>query len=129
MLREIYWLKDKKLIRFLKCAGVLIIPVVFYFVPLDWLNKQHSICLYKNITGHECYGCGMTRAILSAIHLQFRTAYEFNKLFIIVLPLLVYLWAKTLLTMWFENASPFTILWEKFNRKRVTINREPFLHN
>jgi len=122
MLKEIYWLKDKKLIRFLKCTGVLIIPVVFYFVPLDWLNNQHSVCLYKNITGHECYGCGMTRAIVSAIHFQFKSAYQFNKLFLIVLPLLVYLWAKTLLTLWFENASPFTILWEKLNQKRVTRN-------
>jgi len=67
---------------------------------MAWLGSQHSVCLYKNLTGHDCYGCGMTRAIVSAIHLHFREAYYFNKLFVVVLPLLIYIWGKMLVNMW-----------------------------
>ena len=88
----------------------MLIPVVLYFLPLDWLKNQHSICLYKNLTGHECYGCGMTRAILSALHLQFENAFHYNKLFIIILPLLIYIWAKTIFDLWSGQAYFFSLL-------------------
>jgi hypothetical protein len=80
----------------LKFIGLLIFPVFLYLIPVEWLNEQHSICLFKNIFGRECYGCGMTRAILSAIHFDFEAAFNFNKLVIIVLPLFIYVWIKML---------------------------------
>jgi hypothetical protein len=67
---------------------------------MEWLVNHNSICLIKYFTGNECAGCGMTRAIFSAIHLQFENAYNFNKLFLIILPLLIFIWAKTLFTLW-----------------------------
>ncbi len=36
----------------------------------------------------------MTRAISQAIHFNFKIAYEYNHLIIIVLPLLMYVWVK-----------------------------------
>jgi hypothetical protein len=96
----IYWLKDKKYFRYILSSGVLLIPVALYFVPLQWLENQHSVCIFKNITGYECYGCGMTRAIVSAIHFHFTDAYHFNNLYVIVLPLLVFIWGKTLFQIW-----------------------------
>lgn len=98
MQKETYWLKVKRYKPLLITTGIILIPVAIYFIPLDWIKDQHSICLYKNLTGHECIGCGMTRATLSAIHFQFGDAYKYNKLFIIVFPLLVYIWGKTILT-------------------------------
>jgi hypothetical protein len=44
----------------------------------------------------------MTRAVLSAIHLRFGDAFMYNKLVVIVLPLLTFIWAKTLLASWKE---------------------------
>jgi hypothetical protein len=111
MPREIYWSENKNIIRILKGTGMLLIPVVLYFVPLEWIKNQHSICLFKNLTGHECIGCGMTRAILSAIHLQFENAFHFNRLFLIVLPILVYIWAKTIINLWFSKIIHFNISW------------------
>jgi hypothetical protein len=99
MQKVTYLLKNKKLFWVVMFAGILLIPVALYIVPVDWLNSQHSICLFKNLTGKECYGCGMTRAIVSAVHFQFENAFNFNKLSLIVLPLLVYIWAKTLLAI------------------------------
>jgi hypothetical protein len=107
MLKETYWSENKKLFRIIKVTGILIIPVLLYLIPLEWLKSQHSVCIYKNITGNECYGCGMTRAIISAMHFQFKNAFYFNKLFIIVFPLLIYIWAKTLLNTWFGVVIPF----------------------
>ena len=83
------------LYSYIRIAGLLILPVLLFFIPVDWLNKQHSICLFKNLTGHECYGCGITRAVVSTVHLHFETAFHYNKLIIIVFPLLVYVWIKT----------------------------------
>lgn len=99
----IRWLKSRKLRRHIKSIGILLIPVALYFIPVHWLDGQHTICLFKNITGGDCYGCGMTRAILSALHFQFDNAFHYNKLFVIVFPLLLYVWAKTLLKQWIRN--------------------------
>lgn len=74
----------------------IILPFILFFIPLEWLNKQHSICLIKNIFGVECYGCGITRAIISGIQLDFTKAIEYNKMVIIVLPLFIYEWFKKL---------------------------------
>jgi len=90
----ISWLKNKNLIKKIKDIGILIIPIVLYLIPLNWLKNQHTICIIKNITGHDCYGCGMTRSILSALHFKFIDAYNYNKLIVIVLPLLIYVWLK-----------------------------------
>ena len=72
------------------------IPIVLYFLPLNnILHQQHSICIYKNITGRDCYGCGITRAILLVMHLQIEYALKYNKMVVIVLPILFYVWVKT----------------------------------
>lgn len=100
MPKDTYWSEDKRLIQLIKLSGLLLFPVILFFIPLEWLKDQHSICLFKNITGHECYGCGMTRAILSAIHFQFAEAVYYNKLFVVVLPILIYIWTKNILILW-----------------------------
>lgn len=107
MQKEIYWSENKNIFRIIKITGILLIPVLLYLIPLEWLKNQHSVCIYKNITGNECYGCGMTRAVLSAIHFQFMNAFNYNKLFIIVFPLLIYIWAKTLANIGFGTIIPF----------------------
>jgi hypothetical protein len=97
--------KNEKLGR-IKSIMVFIIPFALYFVPIDWVNEQHSICLFKNIFGIECYGCGITRAVLSVIQFDFVNAYHYNKLVIIVFPLLFYLWGKNFYEL-LRSFSPF----------------------
>jgi hypothetical protein len=113
MQKGTYWLENKKLFRYLMITGIVLIPVVLYFVPLEWLKSQNSICLYKNLTGNECYGCGMTRAIISAIHLKFEKAFYYNKLFLIVLPILTYIWVKTLINIWYGEVVSLKMLRKK----------------
>jgi hypothetical protein len=96
----------------------MLIPVALYFVPLEWFKNQNSVCLFKNLTGNECYGCGMTRAIFSAIHCRFEDAFHYNKLFLVVFPSLIYIWAKTILSLLSGSESLFRMLW----KKKVTID-------
>ncbi|MDR2424068.1 MAG: DUF2752 domain-containing protein, partial [Prevotellaceae bacterium] len=72
------------------------LPVCLYFIPVDKMNEEHTICLFKNLTGHECWGCGITRATISAIQFDFTAAFQYNKLIVAVFPLLVYVWGKTI---------------------------------
>lgn len=110
MQKGIYWLKDNKQLRLLKIAGVLLIPVILYLIPLQNLENQHSVCLFKNLTGHECYGCGITRAVVSAVHFQFEKAFHYNKMIVIVLPLLIYIWSGIIIKLLFGVSYPFILL-------------------
>lgn len=89
-------MKNSYSLIYLKLFLLAIFPILLYFVPIDWLNKQHTICLIKNIFDVECFGCGITRAIISAIQFNFINAYNFNHLVVIILPLLIYVWGKNI---------------------------------
>jgi hypothetical protein len=38
-------------------------------------------CIVLHITGIECLGCGMTRALLSALRFDFVSAFEYHRMF------------------------------------------------
>jgi hypothetical protein len=90
----LYQFRENKKYRLLRLIVLFVLPVVLYFIPIDWLEHQHSICLFKNIVGIECWGCGITRALVSAIQFDFLSAWLYNKLIVIVLPFLVYVWGN-----------------------------------
>jgi len=79
---------------FLRLSNFLFIftPLFLPFISLEWLEKQETICLYTNLTGESCYGCGITKSIIAFIQFDFLESYHFNKIIIIVGPLLFYLW-------------------------------------
>lgn len=87
----------------------IVFPIGLFFVPLEWLIEQHSICIVKNIFGTECPGCGMTRAVISAIQFEFVKAFEFNKLVTIVLPIFTYVWIKQVIKYFNESVSKFVL--------------------
>ena len=84
---------------------ILVLPILLYLVPLDWLNKQHTICLFKNIFGIDCYGCGITRAVLSGLHFNFEDAIIYNIIVVIVLPLLIYIWIRITMSLYNKTSS------------------------
>jgi hypothetical protein len=85
---------NNKIVEQIKRWGIPILPFLLYLIPVEWLNKQHTICLFKNIFGRDCYGCGLTRSVLSVLHFDFSAAWHYNKLIVIVMPLLIYVWIK-----------------------------------
>ena len=87
----------KRTIKILKLSAQVLIPLVLLALPADFFDSGESLCLSKVLAGIECYGCGMTRAIMHLIHLEFEAAYQFNKLSFMVFPVISFLWAQDFL--------------------------------
>jgi hypothetical protein len=76
----------------------MLLPIVFLLVPTSWFESRRSICLIRNVCGVQCPGCGMIRAISCVFHGDFKKAFQYNKLVVIILPLLCYTWLQTVIT-------------------------------
>ena len=77
-----------------KAIALVVFPIVLLILPLTYFDKGHSLCLFSLLTGEECYGCGMTRACMHIIHLDFSGAVKFNRIAFIALPIMCFLYAK-----------------------------------
>lgn len=75
----------------LKFYGLVIflaaLAITLLALPADFFDNGQSICISVLLLNKECYGCGMTRAIQHLIHMDFSSAYAYNKLSFIVFPL------------------------------------------
>jgi hypothetical protein len=76
-------------------AALVIAPLLAAFVPLWALEQGPDICLFRSV-GAKCWGCGMTRALASAARGDFDHAWDYNPRVVLVAPLLVFIWARTL---------------------------------
>lgn len=77
-------------------------PIILLILPADFFDSGQSMCISILLLNIECYGCGMTRAIMHLLHADFESAYMFNKLSFIVFPLLVVLYIK-MFALYFFN--------------------------
>lgn len=85
----------QSVLRYWRAVVVAIAPLLVYVVPREWLfDEGHTVCLWHNLTGNECWGCGMTRALASVCYLDFAAAWEYHKGVVIVAPLMAWLWVK-----------------------------------
>jgi len=78
---------------FLKLSVILLAPIIIILTPISIIENK-SFCLYTNLFGFHCPGCGMTRAIFSIMHFQFNNAIRYNRLVILVFPILIYYWMQ-----------------------------------
>ena len=83
----------------IKLAIWVLIPFLLLLLPATYFDAGQSLCPSKLLLDKECPGCGITRSVQHAIHFDFKAAWEFNKLIILVLPLLIYFWITTLLSL------------------------------
>ena len=102
----------KKFFIILKKAIILFLPVIGFVVANLSVKTHTSFCLIKFLFGHECWGCGLTRAFAALGRLDFSAAYEFNHLIVIVAPLLFLLWICLIKNELFK--------YEKFTNKKGT---------
>jgi len=73
---------------------LIVMPLVLIILPSTFFDNGDSICLSVLFFDSECYACGMTRSIQHLIHLEFTDAFHFNRLSVIVLPLLLISYIK-----------------------------------
>src|SRR5450631_3803194 len=64
--------------------------MVFFFNPST--HGFYPVCLFHSLTGLNCPGCGMTRALYALLHGNLRVALKDNALFILTLGALA-VWA------------------------------------
>jgi hypothetical protein len=64
----------------LGAAAIGAMAVVFFFDPAK--NNFYPVCLFHELTGLNCPGCGATRALFALLHGHFLRALHDNALFI-----------------------------------------------
>ncbi len=67
----------------LASALVGVAAVVFFFNPAT--HTFYPVCEFHRLTGLNCAGCGMTRALYALLHGKILTALHDNSLFVLVL--------------------------------------------
>lgn len=67
-----------KKIKNLKCKIIL---TALFCVTISLFYILDSDCVFKTLFHIPCLGCGMTRAWLSALHLNFADAFTFHPMF------------------------------------------------
>ena len=80
----------------------LILFFILFNIPVNF-KILNNICLFKFITGKECWNCGMTRAFLSILHLNFVDALNYNSKVIIVFPLTIVLYIYSWYKFFFKK--------------------------
>ncbi|MCX6188528.1 MAG: DUF2752 domain-containing protein [Bacteroidetes bacterium] len=77
---------------------------MLWLLPADFFDSGlPPLCLSQILLHQSCPGCGITRAVQHAMHLDFGTAWDFNKLVIFVFPAMIYFWFKYLIQFWAER--------------------------
>ncbi len=71
-----FWREYKTYIITLSAIAALIAAMWIFSIP----------CPIKYITGMSCAGCGMSRAMLSVLRLDFSTAFAYHPLWIVIIP-------------------------------------------
>ena len=76
---------------------ILLVPytIIISFIAYGvyFLNKVYGIgfiCVSRELTGLYCSGCGMTRAVLSLLKLDFYQAFRYNAFSVILIPILFF---------------------------------------
>jgi len=85
-----------KLIQYIKLILLILIPITLLILPVNFFYNGKSVCLSVMLLDIECYGCGITRAIMHLIHFDLEEALYYNSLSFIVLPILIYTWQDLL---------------------------------
>lgn len=78
-----YFLRNRLLLSIILIYTVLL---VLKALGVDvWLPG----CLVSELTGHTCFGCGLNRAAIHLLHLDFRQAFVSNPLIYLYVPLII----------------------------------------
>ncbi len=86
-------IKNNKYVNWVWFIALLAAPIVLWILPSDFFNDSNIVvCPSRSFFDIECWGCGITRAVMHFHHFQFEDAAYFNWLVFVIYPLLVVIW-------------------------------------
>ena len=91
-------------------VAALVAAILFCFDPSQYAFYPH--CIFHQVTGYLCPGCGGLRAMHQLLHGNLASAWHFNALLVASLPLLS-LWRGAILWRHFHGRVPgqFRLAW------------------
>jgi len=92
-------------ITLLTIWGLLLLGAVYVFAFEPGKTGIFPPCVFRQLTGLQCPGCGSTRALHQLLHGHFVAAFTLNPLFVIATPLLLYVLLKYT-TLSFRGITP-----------------------
>ncbi|HIS11769.1 MAG TPA: DUF2752 domain-containing protein [Candidatus Onthocola stercoravium] len=88
----------------MKLILILISFLIIYFILSELLDVGIP-CLFYEITGYYCPGCGITRLLFSLLKLDFYQAFRYNPLIFILIIITVIYWLVKFILKKFMNIS------------------------
>jgi ABC-type Na+ efflux pump permease subunit len=85
--------------------AVIGLSLLYFFYPAT-NTSAHPKCPFNQITGLYCPGCGSQRAVSALLHGNLSNAINFNILFVISTPFILY--------------SAFIFIWNTFSNKKFS---------
>ena len=87
---------------FIKILLLLSIPLIVLNNNIFGITTGSTTCIFNNILGINCFGCGITHAVIEAVNGNFVQSINYNFNVIIVFPVLIFLWCKQLYRSFLE---------------------------
>ena len=110
-------MKNNSYLKIVFISFLILFPFVLLVLPANFFDTGKSICLSQLLAGKECFGCGITRAIMHLIHLEFEEAFAYNMLSFIVLPVLGIIWIQRIIKEW----SLYNVIKKKLVAEKTTL--------
>ena len=68
-------------------ATVVVLALLYIFNPVE--TSFAPKCIFHELTGYQCSGCGMQRFLHAFMHGRFSEAFGYNYLLLIILPYMI----------------------------------------
>ncbi len=89
--------------------ALLIFPFVLFAMPSTFFdNTGVEMCPSKFLFDVECFGCGMTRAVMHMHHFELNEAIYYNYGIAFVYPALVFFWGLWVFKAWSRHHKLFS---------------------
>ena len=98
----VFW---NRRITLLSIWGLLLLGAMYVFAFEPGKTGIFPPCLFRQLTGLQCPGCGSTRALHQLLHGHFVAAFTLNPLFVIATPFLLYVLVRYT-TLSFRGITP-----------------------
>lgn len=93
----------------IKIILLLLLPMLIRNIDYHAAGDHFSFCLFKNITGRDCYGCGLLRGISACMHFDLRMMIRLNRLNTVTIPLITWIYLLELRKTFFQAIAAFKL--------------------